>query len=107
MQCDNREDRQKILGTEVATDLVAIMGHAETDPILLTAVCTFALDVFETDEVKDDAIFCDRFYQGTKSMVELMPYLGFYKYPGLMERCAKYHAVDDGAEEGEADGLPE
>ena len=36
------------------TDLLSIMSHPKTDPILLTAVCTFAYDVFECEEIMAD-----------------------------------------------------
>jgi hypothetical protein len=95
LQCDKQEERMKILKSDVAQDLIAIMGHTETDPILLTAVCTFALDVFEAPEVENDAKIMKPFYEGTKSMVELMPYLGGSKYPLLVEKCAKYHSIEE------------
>ena len=41
------ENREKILNDSVVLDLLSIMSHPKTDPILLTAICTFAYDVFE------------------------------------------------------------
>ena len=41
------DNREKILGDTVVLELLSIMGHPKTDPILLTAICTFAYDVFE------------------------------------------------------------
>ena len=46
--------REKILNDYVVIDLLSIMGHPKTDPILLTAICTFAYDVFECEEIMDD-----------------------------------------------------
>lgn len=44
--------RMEILEDLVILDLVAVMSHPMTDPILLTAICTFALDLFECDELR-------------------------------------------------------
>lgn len=41
------EKRVNIYGDPVVADLIQIMSHPQTDPILLTAICTFALDLFE------------------------------------------------------------
>lgn len=47
------EKRKEILEHEVVKSLINIMKHPAADPILLTAVCTFALDLFECDELKE------------------------------------------------------
>jgi hypothetical protein len=47
-------NRAKILNDTVVLDLLSIMGHTKTDPILLRAICTFAYDVFECDEIMED-----------------------------------------------------
>lgn len=57
----------------------------------MTAICTFALDLFETEEVASDAEYMEPFYIGTASMVELLPYLGNEKYPDLLAMTRKYH----------------
>ena len=46
--------RAKILNDGVVLDLLSIMSHDRTDPILLTAICTFAYDVFECEEIMAD-----------------------------------------------------
>ena len=47
-------NRAKILNDTVVLDLLSISGHTKTDPILLRAICTFAYDVFESDEIMED-----------------------------------------------------
>ena len=44
------------------------MSHERTDPVLLTAICRFTLDVFETDEVRLSESFMEPFYNDTVSM---------------------------------------
>ena len=87
--------------------LIEIMGHDTTDPILLTAVCTFAFDVFENDLIREDEVLMGPFAAASKNMVELMPYLGGKKYPGLLERTRKYHAASEEkkvSDSGQIDG---
>lgn len=47
----------KILSQSVVIDIISIMGHDTTDPLLLTAICKFALDLFQTDDLKYDEEF--------------------------------------------------
>jgi len=58
----------KILEETVVIELVDIMSHEKTDPILLTAVCRFALNLFSTEEVRSNQGLMEQFYQGTASM---------------------------------------
>jgi len=43
---------------------------------LLTAVCTFAYDLFETKELLENPKVVKPFYEAIKDLKELMPYLG-------------------------------
>jgi hypothetical protein len=65
--------------------LLSITGHELTDPILLTAICTFALDLFECEDILNDEENMEPFYHDLKNMQELIPYLGFDKYWDLKE----------------------
>jgi len=56
------QNRLLILNDPVVLDLIAIMGHEKTDPILLTAVCTFALDLFECPQLRYNAEFMGPFH---------------------------------------------
>lgn len=47
----------------VVQDILLIMSHRKTDPILLTAICTFCLNLFEVDEIRYDQ---DRMYKFQK-----------------------------------------
>ena len=48
LQANELENRMKIIdqARKVVLDILSIMGHDNTDPILLNAVCKFALDLF-------------------------------------------------------------
>jgi hypothetical protein len=67
------------------------MSHQKTDPILLSAVCRFALHFFKTEEVRKDPSFMEPFFIATSSMRQLVPYLGFEKYGDLISMTEKYH----------------
>ena len=85
-------------------EVLAIIGHNRADPILLTAVCTFALDVFETDEIVKDSDFMKPFFEVIMNLIELMPYLGvsnekmpINKYSLLLQMTRAYQReVDHG-----------
>jgi hypothetical protein len=70
---------------QVIMDLIAITAHEKTDPILLTAICQFAFDVFEQDSVKDDEEMMGPFFEQLEDMRGLIPYLGGDKYPDLLK----------------------
>lgn len=58
----------KILEEPIVVDLIEIMSHEKTDPLLLTAICRFALNLFSTNEVRLKQDLMEQFYQGTSSM---------------------------------------
>ena len=60
-----------------------MMAHELTDPVLLTAVCTFALDMFECEDILNNEEIMNPFFIELKSMQELIPYLGGDKYKDL------------------------
>ena len=68
-----------------------IIGNEETDPILLTAVLTFALDLFECPEVKNDEEYMWTFAKGIKNLIYVTPLLGLDKFDRLVEMTSEYH----------------
>jgi hypothetical protein len=77
----------------VVKDIISIMGHDRTDPILLMAVCTFGLDLFDCEEIKTDQEAMEPFYRGIKDMKYLIPYLGFEAFPWLQAASSRYHSA--------------
>ena len=57
-----------------------------TDPKLLTAVCQFAYDLFENENICSSREKMKPFCAEINSLVELIPYLGGYKYPLLLQK---------------------
>ena len=80
-----------ILDEPVIADLISIMSHKKTDPILLKAICTFALDLFESDELRYDAERMEPFHKQMADMKMLIPYLGMERYPDLLAMTGRYH----------------
>jgi hypothetical protein len=87
------EHRQWILNDSVVLDLLTIMGHPKTDPILLTAICTFAYDVFECEEIMDDEVKMSPYQQAIQNLNFMIPYLGFERYPDLLQMTKRYHSI--------------
>jgi len=77
-------NRAKILSDTVVLDLLSIMGHTKTDPILLRAICTFAYDVFECDEVMINEDKMAPYQRAIQNLKNMIPYLGFEMYPYLL-----------------------
>lgn len=75
------------------------MGHKKTDPILLKAICTFALDLFESDELRYDAERMEPFHKQMADMKMLIPYLGMGRYPDLLVMTGRYHDAEGGGEQ--------
>lgn len=75
----------------VVLDLIQIMRHPQTDPILLTAICTFALDLFQCEELRFHALVMEPFYEKMSNMKYMIPYLGFEMYPKLLQMTRRYH----------------
>ena len=69
------------------------MSHELTDPVLLTAICTFALDLFECYELKFNEEFMFPFHAKISDMKHLIPYLGFEKYKDLLEMTKIYNGA--------------
>lgn len=80
------------------------MSHEITDPLLLTAICTFALDLFECDELKYNEEFMMPFHAKISDMKHLIPYLGFEKYYPLLEMTKIYHGAVTSAQKGDGEG---
>ena len=60
------------------------MSHYKTDPILLTAVCTFALDLFQCKELRYRKRFMEPFFNKMANMKYMVMYMGFDRYPDLL-----------------------
>ena len=67
------------------------MGHEKTDPILLTAVCTFAFDLFECPQIRYQSDMMAPYHEAINNMYYMTPYLGFHMYPRLLEMTRRYH----------------
>ena len=83
--------RINIILDDVILDIINIMSHSKTDPILLTAVCKFALDLFECDELRYNQQFMQKYFSKMALMKYLVPYMGGERYPDLLQMSDRYH----------------
>jgi len=60
--------------------IIKILKTEKVDPILLEAVCTFALDLFETDNIMNDEEYSRPFFESLDNFKTLLPFLGGDKY---------------------------
>jgi len=70
---------------------MSILSHPLTDPILLTSICSFALDLFECPELRYNMEFMEPFYVRIGDLKELIPYLGLMKFDSLLEMTRHYN----------------
>lgn len=109
--------KNEILDEPVIKDLISIIGTEKaTDPILLTAICTFGKDLLETQEICFDRERMEPFAEKMKDLMFVVPYLGFKKYAKLLYLTRRYRdaeqteqkVTDSGAfkEEGETHHMP-
>jgi len=96
-------NRAKILNDSVVLDLLSIMGHPKTDPILLTAICTFAYDVFECDEIMVDEARMSPYQRAIQNLNFMIPYLGFARYPDLLQMTRRYHQIQNSVAKSQGD----
>ena len=100
------ELKEPILNDSILKDLLSLMSHEITDPILLTAICTFALDLFECEELKNNEQFMLPFHAKISDMKHLIPYLGFEKYYPLLEMTKIYNGPTVAAQkDGDEDAI--
>lgn len=77
--------KNEILNDPVVASLIAIIGNENaTDPILLTAICTFGKDFLETTEICHSRKRMEPFAKKMKDLMFIIPYLGFKKYAKLL-----------------------
>jgi len=75
-------------------DILQILSHNKTDPILLTAVCNFTLNLFKQTELKDDMQYMAPFLDKICNLTFVMPYLGGNMYFELLKMTSRYHMTE-------------
>ena len=66
------------------------------DPIMLTAVCSFTLDVFKCEEIRDRREKMRPFADRLDNLKKLIPLLGMEKFQELLTISRKYYSVAQG-----------
>ena len=83
--------RQTILEDPLINELLQVLTHNMTDPILLTAITYLAEKVLNIAEVNQNPeILADKVNR-MQSCEGLLPYLGGEKYKELLKNTAKYN----------------
>jgi hypothetical protein len=65
----------------VTLNIIEIIGEKKTDPILLTACCTFAYDLLECANIRMFQDEMEPYSEKMNNLVYMVPYLGFNMYP--------------------------
>ena len=87
----NENKRACIIDDPIVLDIINFMSHSKTDPILLTSVCTFALDLFECRELRYCKKRMQPYFDKMVNMKYMIPYMGLERYPDLLQMSQRYH----------------
>lgn len=84
----------KILNEGLVSELLNVLTHSSTDPILLTSLCYLAERVLSSEMVKSDPANLGDKINRMQSCEGLVPYLGMAKYEDLVRNSQKYNSDD-------------
>lgn len=91
----SKEQRNLILVDPLIDELLQVLTHNMTDPILLTSITYLAEGVLELDSVNSfPDILADKIAR-MQSCEGLLPYLGLGKYKDLLKNTSKYNNSED------------
>jgi len=74
-------------------DMLGILKHYKTDPVLLTALCKFAKSYFSCEEIKNNSKLMFAKVDKMSSLTQLVPYLGLKKYEDLLKMAKRYNTT--------------
>jgi hypothetical protein len=75
-------------------DLLIVISHFKTDPLLLTSVCYLAeqiLTILTKNNIQDDQDMLNKAVRQMGNCIHLIPYLGLSKYDELLKLTRKYN----------------
>ena len=93
----NAEERQReqLLEEPLIKELLQVLTHSNTDPILLTSICYLAEKVLNCDSVRTNPRELGDKITRMQSCENLLPYLGMGKYKELLRNAQKYSGQED------------
>ena len=72
-------------------ELLQVLTHSNTDPILLTSICYLAEKVLNAESIKTNPRELADKINRMQSCENLIQYLGMGKYKDLMKNTSKYN----------------
>mgnify|MGYP001050830329 CR=1 FL=1 len=83
--------RDQLLAESLIKELLQVLTHNKTDPILLTSICYLAEKILNCESVKTDPEQLADKINRMQSCENLLPYLGMSKYRDLLQDTQKYN----------------
>lgn len=91
---NSSEDKKAIILKDkdgILLKLMKLTNQYLTDPLVLTAICTFTIDLFESPEIKLKSEAMEPYAKELENMEHLLPYLGGDKYQELLQMTRRYY----------------
>ena len=82
------------MNESLVSELLQVLTHSNTDPILLTSLCYLAEKVLCSESVRSDPVSLQDKINRMQSCEALIPYLGLSKYQDLIKNTQKYNSED-------------
>ena len=91
---NSSEDKKAVILKDkdgILLKLMKLTKQELTDPLVLTAICTFTIDLFESPEIKNSTKEMEPYANELENMEHLVPYLGGDKYQALLQMTRRYY----------------
>lgn len=85
------EHARSILEEQLVSELLVVLTHSNTDPILLTSLCYLAEQILKHPSVKNNPAVLQDKINKMQSCENLLAYLGMSKYRDLLKNTLKYN----------------
>lgn len=70
------------------------MSHPKTDPVLLTAICSFTLNLLQCEEIKKYKEVMLPFYEKLSNLRFMLPYMGDEMLGELLQMTKVYYDAE-------------
>ena len=89
------KQRDQLLQEQLIKELLQVLTHSHTDPILLTSICYLAEKILKCPTIKENPELLSQQINRMQSCENLIGYLGMSKYRELLKNTQKYNSSEE------------